>query len=138
MKRRFSLLLSAALLLVFIAPQAWAGSPQKHRWEGVGIGIGAAVLGGMLLNHTFGPGHHAHYDSPRQTRAYSPFRQCAPYRGPVSSGHWEIRKEWVAPVCEKVWNPGHYNRRQRWIPGKWITIERQPGYWREDKVWVPY
>jgi len=35
------------------------------------------------------------------------------------------RKIWVPPVYIKVWNPAHYNRKGRWVPGRWIEIERE-------------
>ena len=34
------------MVLSFITTSAWAGSKQRHRWEGVAIGVGAAIVGG--------------------------------------------------------------------------------------------
>ena len=127
-------LLISALLAVFtffiIAQSAWAGSPQSHRWEGVAIGVGAAILGSTLWKAYHQPQYH-HTPQPAKT-----YHHGAP--APVSNGHWELRKAWVPPVYEKVWNPGHYNRRGRWVPGHWMRMETQPGYWEERRVWVPH
>jgi hypothetical protein len=35
------------------------------------------------------------------------------------------RRIWVPPVYNKVWNPAHYNRKGRWVPGRRIEIERE-------------
>jgi hypothetical protein len=45
---------------------------------------------------------------------------------------------WVPAEYKKVWNPGHYNRRGKWRPGRWINIEVEPGHWSERRVWRPY
>lgn len=117
------------LLIIFasfslIPANAWAGSPQSHRWEGVAIGVGAAIIGTALLQ-AYQNGGSAAYVYQR------------PMPPPVPAGHWEIQQAWVPPVYEKTWNPGHYDRRGRWIPGQWIQIQTQSGYWTENRVWVP-
>lgn len=59
------------------------------------------------------------------------------YKNPRhKNGYWETRKVWVPPVYERVWNPGHYNSRHKWVPGQWISIEKEPGRWVTEKVWV--
>ena len=50
-KRLTKILISAALSLLFAANTSWAGNVQRNRWEGVAIGIGAAILGNALINH---------------------------------------------------------------------------------------
>jgi hypothetical protein len=135
MKKPLFLVPAITFLVLTITPNANAGSPQSYRWQGVGIGIGAAVLGSMLLTHLHRPYYGAH--APKAWHHSSP-RRCAPPRHTVAQGHWEVRKEWVPPVCEKVWNPGHYNRRGCWKAGRWITLQRQRGYWRESRIWVPH
>ncbi len=137
-KMLFILLIGIVLTWTVTAPPARAGSPQRHRWEGAAIGVGAAIIGGALLHHARRPRRHSRpvYSQacpPRQQVYVSP--SCPPR---PSRGHWEWQKTWVPPVCEKTWNPGHYNRRNRWIPGRWIMIERQPGHWRSEKYWVSY
>ena len=123
-------MLTIFTIIAAIPSSSWAGSPQSHRWEGVAIGVGAAILGSAILNNMHGnyPGV-ARQPQPAEVHHYH-------HREPA--GHWEIQKEWVPPVYEKVWNPGHYNRHGKWIDGQWIQIEKQAGYWDEQKVWVPY
>ena len=119
-----------------MAGPAWAGNEQRNRWEGVAIGLGAAILGSAFLNQqnissqpsgSYYPrsrkNHHRQYDRHRS-------------QAPVARGYWEIRKVWVAPVYEKVWNPGHYNRKGRWMEARWIRVERSAGYWEKQRVWV--
>ena len=131
-KRSFLIVLIAVSVSVCIgAGPAWAGNVQRNRWEGLAIGIGAAVLGGMLFNH---------YQSSRQTphvSARPPVYREREYRRPERpSGHWETRRVWVAPKYKKVWNPGHYDHSGRWVPGRWIKIEKQSGYWKQERIWV--
>jgi hypothetical protein len=104
----------------------------------VAIGIGAAILGHTLIKH--------HKDAVRERerdRVVYKGKSCfSPPPPPVFDsrrshrGHWEVQKTWVPPVYKKVWNPGHYNRKGRWVPGEWIKIESEPGRWVKERVWV--
>jgi len=132
-KKNFLVVILAGLISVSIgARPAEAGNVQRNRWEGVAIGVGAAVLGGILWNHARNDRHGEpaiHYRKPSHPvpGRYHP-------RGPA--GHWKVRKVWVAPKYKKIWNPGHYNRRGRWMPGQWIRVEKRPGYWKKERVRV--
>ena len=128
-KTLFILLLTVMLCISFLIPSAWAGSKQRHRWEGAGIGIGAAILGSVLLKH-----YHKYY-SPNK-HAPAPVYSYPATRHHRHRGHWEAGKEWVPPTYKRVWNPGHYNRRGQWVAGHWIKILEQPGYWTKTHVWV--
>ena len=123
-------MLVAVLSFMLLSTPARAGSKQSHRWEGVAMGIGAAILGSTLYNL------HKNYTecrpAPRPRHAY---RHPRP-RHHRDRGHWEVRREWVPPTFKRAWNPGHYDRRGRWVPGHWIEIEDRPGYWSETRVWV--
>jgi len=151
MKKHTIILTALVLCIAFIAPQAWAGSKQRHRWEGAAIGLGAAIVGSTILNHHLNPPRrqrhepestvYRHHSPPnrgrhgvRDNRRGRNHRQRQHQR----QGHWEVQKVWVSPVWEKVWNPGHYNRRNRWVPGRYINIEKNPGYWMKKRVWVAY
>ena len=128
------LVLITVFSFVLLTPQAQAGPEERYRWEGIAIGVGAAIIGSAILN--------SHQQSrPVKVVAYhqppkSEFRHRSFHRKPVPRSHWEIRKEWVPPTYKRVWNPAHYNQRGEWIEGRWIEIEDQPGYWVEKKVWV--
>jgi len=46
------IVLSAITVIIagsFITTSAWAGSRQRHRWEGVAIGVGAAIVGSAIV-----------------------------------------------------------------------------------------
>ena len=133
-KRKLSILLITVLLCVsFLRPSAWAGSKQKHRWEGVAIGVGAALLGCALFSQYNDRATYSH-NSPAVVPA--PAYRHRPVRYSRYAGHWEARKEWVPPSYRRVWNPGHYNRRGEWVRGQWIEIVDRPGYWTQVRVWV--
>lgn len=106
-----------------IIPSSWAGDTQRHRWEGVALGIGAAILGHTLYTayakNTPAPAYH-------QPRPLQP------------RGHWEYQKVWVPPTYKKVWNPGHYNKKRQWVPGRYTQIVKEPGHWVKEKVWVSH
>ena len=121
--KKLMIILTVSLVCFFlIIPSSWAGAKQRHRWEGVAMGIGAAVLGHALYNHYHmyhAPAPVYHKPNPRRPR-----------------GHWEYRKVWVPPTYKKVWNPAHYTKRGRWVPGRWIMVEKKPGHWTKEKIWV--
>ena len=116
---------------LMVPASSWAGSPQSHRWEGVAIGIGAAIIGSALIR--------AYHDTPAVTAP--PHRPIAAYphyrpAPPQPAGYWQARKVWVPPQYQKTWNPGHYDRKGRWVPGQWFQTEIRPGYWAQTRVWV--
>lgn len=123
MKKIFISLIVVICLVSFAGTQAFAGDKQRHRWEGVAIGVGAAILGHAILSN------HYSAESERVTVIYKDQDRC--YYPPPrhSRARWEGGKHWVPPVYERVWNPGHFNRHGEWVSGHWITIETQPGYW---------
>ncbi|MDM8551669.1 hypothetical protein QUF72_16400 [Desulfobacterales bacterium HSG2] len=151
MKKFFVTLIVAVVCLSFSAASVWAGSKQRRRWEGVAIGIGAAILGHALINknhHRSSAADKGAYYAPscRSREVARPVYRNPPahrnppaYNGPPrrhSRGHWEMRRIWVPPTYTEVWNPGHYNHRREWVPGKWIKIINQEGQWVEKEVWV--
>ncbi len=126
-----TLMMTGIFFLTMSVPAAFAGSKQRHRWEGVAIGVGAAILGSAIFNSD-------RWDTPRE-RVVVIDRDCHKprhYDRHRPKDHWEERKIWVEPVCERVWNPGHYNRHHQWVPGRHIIIEKRPGYWDKKRVWA--
>jgi hypothetical protein len=88
------ILLAAITIIMgisFITTSTWAGSKQRHRWEGVAIGVGAAVVGSAIIN-SYARGPHAappvsvsvnyvEYDRPSghhrdHYRPHKPYRCC--------------------------------------------------------------
>ena len=114
-----------------VATPVLAGNVQRNRWEGVAIGIGAAILGHALINEYRQP-----VSRPEAVYRHSPARRDKPRSHRSPRGYWDVRKTWVAPAYERTWNPGHYDRRGRWVSGHWIEIEKASGYWTEERVWV--
>lgn len=130
-KTLFIILVTVTFGFCLAAPSARAGNVQRNRWEGVAIGIGAAMLGHVLYKN------HVQEHPAREVVYVNPRPQRHKFRPPRKArGHWEVRKTWVLPAYESVWNPGHYSRRGRWVEGQWIEIEKAPGYWTEERVWV--
>jgi len=160
MKSKTTIATAVAVIFAFVvlAPEAQAGNVQRNRWEGIAIGLGAAILGSAIL----GQYRLDHSREPVQATVSDLRRELPKYREPVyyrtpdpeskhhrhryiradhpkrhrCKGKWEMRKEWVPPTYKRVWNPGHYNRRGKWVPGHWIEIEDTPGYWIKTRVWV--
>lgn len=128
MKKIFISLFVAVCLVTFMRVPAFAGDKQRHRWEGVAIGVGAAILGHALLSSCMEPA------PVRVTVIHKDrhHRACPPPRH-HSRARLEVHRAWIPPVCERVWNPGHYNRYGSWVPGHWMIIEKSPGYWAEKR-----
>lgn len=125
----------ATLCCFFAANSVWAGNVQRNRWEGVAIGIGAAILGSALINHHRyahpAPAvvhHHRHHWSRSKAYYYNP-----PY---PKRWRWKTRKIWIPPTYKRVWNPAHYNQNGQWVSGVWIEIVDRPGCWRKERVRV--
>jgi hypothetical protein len=126
MKKLFTFLTAMVFSLVLSAHTASAGhchSKNGYYWQAAAIGLGAGILGSAIIN-SCRPArvtvveHHTYYEP-------CPPRYCEP------------RRVWVPPVRERVWNPGHYECG-RWVPGQYIIIESEPGYWMEERVCREY
>ncbi len=128
-KKLLTCLVIAGFAIALVSSSALAGSKQRHRWEGVAIGVGAAMLG-----HAIFRSHQA--QSQAQAVYVEPERYRHDRRPEPRHGHWEWRKSWVSPTFEKVWNPGHYNRRGHWVSGHWIEVKTTDGHWAQERVWV--
>lgn len=123
------------IAVTLISTPAMAGSKQRHRWEGVAIGVGAAILGHAI--------YQAHRDASQPQVVYAepePVQEYGPgHHGPKHRhGHWEWQKTWVPPTYEKVWNPGHYNRKGGWIQGHWVEVKTAEGHWIKERVWIAH
>ena len=133
-KSLFILTLVTVFSFVFLTPQAQAGPQERYRWEGVAIGIGAAIIGTAILKAQIDSRNDRHVVHRAPARV-QPRVVHKPHPAP---GRWEIQKEWVPPTYKRVWNPAHYDHRGKWVPGQWIEVVDQPGHWVERKVWARY
>jgi len=119
MKKKNIFLIALTMILCFtllVPSSAWA---RRHRsWEGAAIFLGTAFLIDAFV--------HAANQNCAYDRHYRP-----PARKAAVRSHRQYRSEriWVAPVRERIWHKGYYNRHGRWIHGHWELIHR-PGYWR--------
>ena len=53
-------MLAVIIIPCLITQHAWAGSEQRYRWEGVAIGLGAALVGSALADAYWGYGQPAY------------------------------------------------------------------------------
>ena len=124
-KNLFIVVFITILCVTFLTSSAWAGEKHRYRWEGIAIGVGAVMLGHALFNQ-----HRSRDLYPAPGHIHRPPPHSRFY------GHWEVRRAWIPPAYERVWNPGHYNHKGRWVPGRWIEVVKEPGYWSKKREWV--
>jgi hypothetical protein len=122
----------AVITLLAFTTTSWAGSAHQHRMEGLAWGIGAVILGKVILDN-----YRNSYPAAAPAPQPAVVENYAPTPTAVA-GHWEIRREWIPPQYQNVWNPGHYNRRGDWVSGQWTQVQAAPGYWQEKQVWIPH
>lgn len=96
-KKFLVILLTTILCFSFVVTSAWAGATQRHRWEGVAIGLGIAIVGNALLNDYYYPRPSptvVYYSAPCVVRCCPPpARSHGHYRHPKPHhrhhhGHW--------------------------------------------------
>ncbi len=147
MKKIIATIMIVLSVLCFSTVSAHA---DRKTMEGFMLGTGVAILGAAIYNGIH-HGSNVQY-IPQKTRHndYSHRRYNSDHRYKYKNkhhrkysrhnqrGHWEVRKEWINPLYENRWNPGHYTRKGRWISGRNINILVRQGYWQENKIWVRY
>ncbi|MCF8026836.1 MAG: hypothetical protein K9K81_00570 [Desulfobacteraceae bacterium] len=91
MKKILTVLLVAVCLVAFAGTSASAGDKQRHRWEGVAIGVGAAIVGHAIISSYYnsGPDHVTVIHQNRGHRAYPPPRYSRGHSR--ARGHWKAR-----------------------------------------------
>lgn len=143
MKKIIASMTAVFLVIVFSSAPARA---DRKTMEGFLLGTGVAILGTAII-HEINKDRHDYYQ-PAQTHhrpySYSRYehrdrhRPYKKYKHHRPRGHWEVERVWVEPVYEKKWNPGHYNRRGKWVSGRYERFLVCDGYWKKEKVWVRY
>jgi len=150
MKKTIIITVATIFVLTLTITSAYAGSAKKNRerLEGFIIGSSAGFLGAAILNQVQNnrpkvvvhePEHNGNHNKEsyrghggRHENGYSSQRHG--YR--EHRGHWEIKRRWVPEEYEEKWIPGHYNKRGRWVSGKYRRFVVREGYWRENRIWV--
>lgn len=131
------------------SPNAYAGSARRHTIEGFMLGTGVAILGAAII-HEMNQDDRIiekrvrarEYKHPKAVQYRQPgiqhSRKSKHYKKYAHNirGHWEVRRIWNEPVYETRWNPGHYNKKGRWISGRYEKFMVKQGYWSENRVWV--
>lgn len=146
MKKIIAITTAALLFACLSTASAHAGDARRHTIEGFMLGTGVAILGTAIINEInkdSKPYYTNHYARPdrRHHTGYKyahKNRHDRNFRSHGSRGHWVIEKIWIQPVYEKKWNPGHYNRRGKWINGRHKRFLIKDGCWQKKKVWVRY
>ncbi len=156
MKKTIAITISVIFIVCLSGSAATAGAARRHTIEGIMLGTGIAILGAAIYNEIHDdrtPRHVYHRD---QNRGYKdkPHRRDTHNRYAHNKydrnrghhpkfkhsnrprGHWEIKKIWIGPVFDKKWNPGHYNRRGKWVSGSYHRFLIKEGYYQKKKIWV--
>ena len=97
-RNRWIILVVSIAVFSLAATPSWAGSKQQHRWEGVAIGVGAAILGSALIYH-----RGIHVSAPATVVHYSGYR-----RGP----HHRVGHH--GPANQHRWNHRHHRTQHHW------------------------
>lgn len=144
MKKIICITTAAVLFICLSATSSTAGAARRHTIEGVVIGTGIALLGAAIYNDIHrdrasdqNQHHPAFHKPPKHENRYAKRKRHHPrhkFHRPIK--RWEIQRVWIAPVYEKRWNPGHYNRRGEWISGRYQNFLIREGYYTEEKVRV--
>ncbi len=141
MQKLISIFTAILILTVISTTSAHA---DRKTMERIMFGTGAAILGAAIIHgihNTPEPRYisnrpwndNQHYDRYRYKHKKKHHKRYSKNR---HRGHWETQKTWIEPVYETRWNPGHYNRRGKWINGRYEKFIVTRGCWQEDKVWV--
>jgi len=118
--------------------------------EGFMLGTGVAILGAAIIHgmndNDDRPQYSRHHSPPPPPEVYIEYRDGHNDRNHWEhhgrhhydrpDGRWEIVRIWVEPVCERRWNPAHYDHRGEWIEGRYENFEISGGYYQDQRVWV--
>lgn len=145
MKKTIAILTCTVMMIAMSASHAAAGAARRHTLEGFALGTGFALLGAAIYHEMHKdaviqyqprkktPPRQAYRQDRHRKRYADRGRRANEYRG---RGHWVVQEQWIPPVYEKRWNPGHYNRRGQWISGHYKKFLVQEGYYKKVKIWV--
>ncbi len=140
MKKLITMMTTVLFLICFSTVSARA---DRKTMEGFMLGTGVAILGAAIINSMNDndrPHYSRHHSPPPQVyieyRDGHHDRHHGRHHFHEPDGHWEIVRVWVDPVCERRWNPAHYNHRGEWVEGRYENFEISGGYYQDQRVWV--
>lgn len=147
--------ISIAVLMLSGIVSVTSAHADRKTMEGFLLGTGVAIIGSAIIHEInkdaradydryttvrhrrpeYEPYRHDKYRHHKKDRYYKKNRHHKRYAR-HQRGHWEVEKTWVEPIFKEKWNPGHYNRRGKWVGGRYERFVVQEGYWSQKKVWV--
>lgn len=142
MKKTMIITMAVICIISFTIASAYAGSSKRrrHHLEGFIIGTSAGFLGAAIINKLHHDRPRAYAYEPRRHKKHHPRhhgRYCNNrHRCEEPAGHWRIKRIWVPEEYEERWNPAHYNKRGRWVTGRYKRFVVREGYWKEKRIWV--
>ena len=109
-ENRWIIAVVAIAILSLGSTPSWAGSKQQYRWEGVAIGIGAAILGSALIHnngiHVSTPAQVVYYSGCRPRYHHADSRRHGKQVRQDHSFHWKHQELHSDPH-----HGGHHNYR---------------------------
>lgn len=140
LRNLFIIVVAGILLTSMLSQPVWAKSAQRYRWEGVAIGLGAALLGSAILHdgrnsrydrYNPRPQHQPRYDRHYQKPRHRPWR--ARRYGYRPCDYYDYERFWVPPVYDRFWRPGRHDPYERGVRGRWKKRMIRPGHWEERR-----
>jgi hypothetical protein len=115
-KRIGTILIVVTILIpLLVTDSAWAGSKQRHRWEGIAIGLGAVLVGNALAQACGGYDQPAYAGCCRPTYSHVPPPVTVYPQTRVIYYHRETVRE-----IREVRPHGHRAKPWRWDKhGRW-------------------
>ena len=137
MKKKLITIIAIVCMLSLAATSVYADSASKrrrHQLEGFLVGSTAAFIGASIINSLNNKKSGAYNNNKQRYQREQYYSDRYRYQEP--DGHWEVERIWVEPEYEEKWNPGHYNKRGRWVRGRYQRFITKRGYYKKRRVWV--
>ena len=144
MKKTIITTMTIICIVSITAASVYADSRKRHRHqlEGFIFGTGAGFLGATIMNKLHHKRPKVYVEEPRHKKRHyaKRHRRDRRYRQSQAqpAGYWKVKKEWVPEEYVEKWNPGHYNKRGKWVGGRLERFVVREGYWEKRRVWVSY
>ncbi len=150
MKRTITLIIIMVFVFAMTVTSAHAGASKRrrHHLEGFLLGSGVGFISATIVNRLHKGQKKAYIPEQKQkeTRQGRYCREhgqwsdchncpdCDDYMEP--DGYWTVKRVWVPAEYEDKWNPGHYNKRGKWVSGRYQRFIIRKGHYRKQRIWV--